>query len=229
MKAKISVNIDSELLNIIKDCSDLELDAIIQDALAQFFGIKQIWVRSDTLDPIPVTPIKIDRTLSGIVGKTSIKEPPTGEIHAEEPPTGEIHAEEPPIGEIHAEEPPIGETSINTISTVKNIQVIKKKRKPKLILKIWDKVKEELGTEFTANDYWDAIKKCGYDYKDNAKYGTTMSHLKLIEEAGCVVKINEKPKKYRKLEKGKESLELTVLEPKLLETGQPALKLFEDT
>ena len=52
MKSNISVNIDSELLNIIKDCSDSDLDSIIQDALAQFLGVKQIWVRTDSLDPI---------------------------------------------------------------------------------------------------------------------------------------------------------------------------------
>ena len=147
MKSKISINIDSDLLNIIRDCPDSDLDSIIQDALAQFFGVKQIWVRSDTLDPISNAPIQINAKI-----ETPVK----------------IDNEKMPI--------------------------VKKRRHPKFVLKVWDKIKQDLGTEFTIHDYWDATKISGFNSRDIALY------IKLIEEAGEIEKIGEKPKRYRKLE-----------------------------
>lgn len=54
MRSKINVNIDSELLELVTSCCDSDLDSIIQDALAQFLGIRQIWVKSDTLEPVSI-------------------------------------------------------------------------------------------------------------------------------------------------------------------------------
>lgn len=153
MKSKISINIDSDLLNIIRDCPDSDLDSIIQDALAQFFGVKQIWVRSDTLDPISNAPIQINAKI-----ETPVK----------------IDNEKMPI--------------------------VKKRRHPKFVLKVWDKIKQDLGTEFTIDDYWGATKISGFNYKDSARHSTILEHIKLIEEAGEIEKIGEKPKRYRKLE-----------------------------
>ena len=157
MKSKISINIDSDLLNIIRDCPDSDLDSIIQDALAQFFGVKQIWVRSDTLDPISNAPVQINAKIK-------------------------IDNEKIPI--------------------------VKKRRHPKFVLKVWDKIKQDLGTEFTIDDYWDATKISGFNYKDSARHSTILEHMKLIEEAGEIEKIGEKPKRYRKLEQNKEGDEL---------------------
>lgn len=63
-----------------------------------------------------------------------------------------------------------------------NISEIKKRRQPKFVLKIWDKLKEYLGEEFTTEDYWDATKKGDLGYKDSARTSTILEHLKLIEE-----------------------------------------------
>lgn len=179
MKSKISINIDSELLSIIRDYSDSDLDSMIQDALSQFLGLKQIWVRSDTLGPISAASIQ---TTLDPIATTSIQAPVK-----------------------------IGEVSINKTTALG----VKKRRRPKFVLKVWDKIKEELGTEFTADDYWDATKNGGFNYKDSARHSTILEHLKLIEEAGEIIKINEKPKRYRKLEKNKE-----LSDPKGLEKSE---------
>ena len=156
MKSKISVNIDTELLDIIKDYSDADLDSIIQDALAKFFGVKQVWVRTDILDPIKS------------ISKMSVKESNN-----------------------------ITEEMDDTKDTVH----IKRRRKPKFILKIWDKLKAELGEEFTIDEYWEVTKKCGFNYKDSARHSTIPGHLQLIEDAGKIIKVkNEKPKTYKKSE-----------------------------
>lgn len=55
MRSKINVNIDSELLELVTSCCDSDLDSIIQDALAQFLGIRQIWVKSDTLESLSIS------------------------------------------------------------------------------------------------------------------------------------------------------------------------------
>jgi len=189
MKSKISIDIDSELLDIIKDCSESDLGSIIQDALAQFFGVRQIWVRSDTLDPISAIPVKIDKALDASVDIASINN-----------------------------------ASVDTV---------KKRRKPKFVLKVWDKIKEELGTEFTTDDYWDATKKCGLNYKDSARHSTILEHLRLIEGTGNIVKINDRPGRYRKSEslesKGPEleQLETKGSELEQLETKLPIPKLIE--
>ena len=199
MKSKISVNIDSELLNIIKDCSDSDLDSIIQDAVAQFLGVKQIWVRTDSLDPILVpTPVKtVDAHIGNIVrvGNT---------VHVEH--TVDAHAD----NTVHAD------TDETHIQNADDTQIIKRRRRPKFVLKVWDKIKQELGIEFTIDDYWNATKKCGLNYKDSARHSTILEHIKLIEETGNIVRIREKPRTYRKLEiglkanEGKEELEQEV-------------------
>lgn len=173
MKSKISINIDSDLLNIIRDEPDSDLDSIIQDALAQFFGVKQIWVRSDTLGPISNAPVQINTKID-----TPVK----------------IDNEKTPIA--------------------------KKRRRPKFVLKVWDKIKEDLSTEFTIDDYWDATKISGLNYKDSARHNTILEHIKLIEEAGEIEKIGEKPKRYRKLEQNKESPGLKRQGPEQLESKQ---------
>ncbi len=195
MKSKVSINIDSDLLNIIRDCSDSDLDSIVQDALAQFLGLKQIWVRSNTLDPISNIP---NQTCDKI--DTPVK--------------------------------------IDNVSIDEKLPVVKRRRQPKYVLKVWDKIKRELSTEFTTDDYWDATKISGLNYKDSARHSTILEHLKLIEEAGEIEKIGERPKRYRKLEKNEEkSEELSEQkkesEPKgseleRPETKQPIPKLFED-
>jgi hypothetical protein len=198
MKSKISINLDSELLNIIRDCSDKDIDSIVQDALAQFFGVKQIWIKTNTLNPICVP----------------TKEEKKDEIINED-------------------------SKISTTNTVVNstTPVIKRRRKPKFVLKIWDKIQKELGPEFTADDYWDATKISGFEYKDSARHSTILEHLKLIEEAGEIEKIGERPKRYRKLEKNEESQkteepsqssEQKKEDPELLEAKQSMPKLFED-
>ena len=78
MKSKIHVEIDTELLDIIKNCSDSDLDSIIQDALAQFIGIKQIWVKADTFEPISTIPTLIPPKIVP-VGKTINETEPVDE------------------------------------------------------------------------------------------------------------------------------------------------------
>lgn len=156
MKSKITVNIDSDLLDMIKQDTDSDLDSIMQEALAQFLGVKHIWVKANTLEPVlnvaPISPLKT-----------------------------EVEEQKDVMAKKH---------------------IIKKKRQPKAILKIWEKVKGELDVEFTPEDYWNATKKCGYGYKDSAKHSTILEHLRLMEEVEKIVKIGDKPKKYRKLEIG---------------------------
>lgn len=166
MKSKITVNIDSELLDIVREVSDSDLDSVVQDAMAQFLGIKQIWVKTNTLEPI-----------SSVPTEDPVKSPI---IEADRSPT-------------------------------------KRRRRPKFVLKVWDKLKGDLGKEFTTEEYWDATKKGGLGYKNSARTSTILEHLKLIEEAGKIVKISEKPRKYRKLD----------IE-KLSEQKDSRPKLFED-
>ena len=149
MKSKITVNIDSELLDIVREVSDSDLDSVVQDAVAQFLGVKQIWVKTNTLESISSVPIE-----------SQVKSP--------------------------------------IIRT--DILATKRRRRPKFVLKIWDKLKGELGEEFTTEEYWNATKKGGLGYKNSARTSTILEHLKLIEEAGKIVKISEKPRKYRKLD-----------------------------
>ena len=168
MKSRITVNIDSELLDIIKDVSDSDLDSVVQDAMAQFLGVKQIWVKTNTSEPIfsSSTPIEIP-------GKNPTKN---------------------------------------------NMSDIKRRRQPKFVLKIWDKLKGHLREEFTTDDYWDATKKTDLGYKDSARTSTILEHLKLIEEAGKIINIGGKPRRYRKLEKieiGEESQERSLDEENL--------------
>lgn len=149
MKSKITVNIDSDLLDIVREVSDSDLDSVVQDAVAQFLGIKQIWVKTNTLESISSVPI-----------------------------------------ESQVKSPIIRTDRLAT----------KRRRRPKFVLKIWDKLKGELGEEFTAEEYWNATKKGGLEYKNSARTSTILEHLKLIGEAGKIVKISEKPRKYRKLD-----------------------------
>lgn len=187
MKTKISVNIDSELLGVIKDCSDSDFDSIIQDALSQFFGVKQIWVRTDTLDPISVS-AKITPDI--ITQDKIIQDKITGEID-------------------------------DNKNTKMAINSTKRRRQPKFVLKVWDKLKVDLDEEFVIDDYWNATKKHGLDYKESARHSTIPEHLKLIEEAGKIIKISDKPKTYRKLETGKlKSNELQARQLRQLESGQ---------
>jgi histidinol phosphatase-like PHP family hydrolase len=55
-----------------------------------------------------------------------------------------------------------------------------------------------------------------------------LRHLELIEEAGKIVKINDRPKRYRKSEKDKESLESKGLELGRSEIREPVPKLLEN-
>lgn len=156
MKTKIDINIDSELLELAKETIEdfnAELDSMVQNMLANVLGVKQIWVKADTNEPV--------------ISK----------------PTNSIKTTEPII---------FAETS--------NLKTQKPKRKPKFILKIWDKVKQFLDDEFTIDDYWDATKKAGLEYKDSARRSTIIYHLKFLEETKIIIKIEEKPDKYRKLE-----------------------------
>jgi hypothetical protein len=141
MKSNVSVNIDSELLDIIKDCSDSDLDSIIQDALAQFFGVKQVWVRSDTLDQISAIPVKIDEastdetsTDETSTDETSTDETSTDETSIDETSIDETSIDETSIDETSIDETSIDETSIDETSITKNIPVVKKRRKPKFVL-----------------------------------------------------------------------------------------------
>lgn len=152
MKSKITISIDSELLNFIRqDHPNTDIDSLIQDSLAKFLGIRQVW-------------IKIDNTEQE---KTQIQSP---------------------VEEITKE-----------INAPKDI-IPKKQRNPKHILKIWEKVKSNLNDEFTIDDYWDIVKKSGFQYKDGARTSTIIGHLHLLEIAGKIIKIGEKPLRYRKEE-----------------------------
>jgi hypothetical protein len=155
MKSKITINIDSELLNLLKQHHlAMDIDSLIQDALAKFLGIKQIWVKIDNSEK-EISP-----------------------------------AEEVPIN-------PIQEMTINSETEI--VPKIKKQRKPKRILKIWEKIKSDLNYEFTIDEYWDTVKKSG-SYKNSARTSTILDHMRLLGNAGKIVKIGEKPMKYRKLE-----------------------------
>lgn len=157
MRSKIAVNIDLELLDIIKDVSDSDLDSVIQEALAQFLGVRQIWVKSDNLEPIS----------KSILNKIPIK---------------------------------VDIVDFSLLPEKKN----QFRRQPKFVLNVWDVIKGYVGEEFTSDDYWEAAIKGGFNYKESAKKVTILEHLNIIEEAGKIVKINDKPRKYRKIEKDKE-------------------------
>jgi len=144
MRSKITINIDSELLDFIKkDYSDKEIDSLVQDALAKFLGVKQVWVEVDSYEPL-TTPIQ------------------------------------------------------KTLQPEKKLK-IKKKRRPKRILKIWEKIEPDLNNEFTIDEYWDTVQRNGFAYKKSARTSTILEHLRLLGEAGKIVKIGEKPMRYKKL------------------------------
>lgn len=158
MKTKITINIDSELLNLVKqDHSKADIDSLIQDALAKFLGIKQIWVKIDSSE------------------QKTIIQTPVEEIE-----------EIPPVEEIPAAK--------DTVTKAK------KQRKPKHILKIWEKIKSSLDNEFTIDEYWETVKKSGFAYKNSARTSTILDHLRLLGNAGKIIKIGKKPMRYRKLE-----------------------------
>lgn len=178
MRSKITINVDSDLLDILRRDTDSDLDSIMQEALAQFLGVKQVWVKANTMEQVsPISSFKkgtlIEQTIS------PIESPKESSIESE----SLRESIETEIVKKHIEEEPI-----------------KKQRQPKAVLKIWEKIKKELDIEFTTEDYWEATKKCGYNYKDSARHSTILEHLRLMEGAEKIVKISDKPKKYRKLE-----------------------------
>jgi hypothetical protein len=68
------------------------------------------------------------------------------------------------------------------------------------ILDIWDNIEQFLGEEFTADEYWNALKKSGYKYAESARQVTPYQHTtKLILHKKIERIIDTSPVTWRKL------------------------------
>lgn len=66
---------------------------------------------------------------------------------------------------------------------------------------IWNNIKQFLDDEFTAEEYWDALKKSGYKYAESARQVTPYQHAnRLIFSKKVERVINASPVTWRKLQ-----------------------------
>jgi hypothetical protein len=69
------------------------------------------------------------------------------------------------------------------------------------VLEIWNNIKQFLDDEFTADEYWNALKKSGYKYAESAKQVTPYQHTtKLISSKKIERILNVSPVTWRKLQ-----------------------------
>lgn len=92
------------------------------------------------------------------------------------------------------------------------------------VLDVWSNVKQYLQDEFTADEYWDASKKAGYEYKDTTKQAIPYQHLNKLAKIQKVERIDVNPVKWRKVylktsEEGAQRMIESLKEAKKVELG----------
>jgi len=69
------------------------------------------------------------------------------------------------------------------------------------ILDIWNNIKQFLDDEFTADEYWNALKKSGYKYAESAKQVIPYQHTNRLISSKKIERIlNVSPVTWRKIE-----------------------------
>lgn len=91
-------------------------------------------------------------------------------------------------------------------------------------IEIWNNVKQYLDDEFDANEYWDALKKAGYEYKSSTKEAIPYQQLIKLIKLNKVERISHRPAKWKKVflktsEEGTEEFIKSLKEGKKVEFG----------
>lgn len=72
-------------------------------------------------------------------------------------------------------------------------------RKSNDILDIWNNAKQFLDDEFTAEEYWDALKKSGYKYAESARQVTPYQHANKLISYKKIERVTTSPVTWKKL------------------------------
>lgn len=98
------------------------------------------------------------------------------------------------------------------------------RKKRNSIIEVWNNTKQYLNDEFDANEYWEALKKTGYEYKDTTKQAVPYQQLVQLVQKNKIERIAEKPARWKKVflrtsEEGVEDVIKSLKEGKKVEMG----------
>lgn len=115
-----------------------------------------------------------------------------------------------------------GMPSVKVPSEPTIIKPARKKRSP--VIEIWNNAKQYLDNEFDANEYWDALKKAGYEYKNSTKEAIPYQQLINLVKLNKVERVGDRPAKWKKVflktsEEGTEEFIKSLKEGKKVEIG----------
>jgi hypothetical protein len=90
------------------------------------------------------------------------------------------------------------------------------------VLEIWNNIKDYLNDEFTADEYWEALFKGGYDYKGGSKDAIPYQQINKLIKLSKIERTEIRPAKWKKiyLKTSEEGVDETI---KALKEGKKAV------